>query len=150
MLTCQITYIFYIFRDLQDKDDLFDSLLRISRKHQIERQNSDDGGIEMSRISKSREDDDSNEVEMTQLRTTSRSRKSADESGVELSNFQGKKTQTMTPEESRPSSVLTPDDQKSILVILIKFVISFCFFPNHFVFLVLEWSQMIKQINSSL
>jgi hypothetical protein len=111
-----------IFRDLQDKDDLFDSLVRISRKHQIERQNSDDGGIEMSQLSKSKEDEDMNEVEMTQLRTTSRSRKSADESGVELSNFQGKKTQAPKRPESAqtPSSVLTPDDQKSILVILIK------------------------------
>jgi hypothetical protein len=115
---------FSILRDLQDKEDLFDSLLRISRKHQIERQNSDDGGIEMSQLSKPREDEDSNEVEMTQLRTTSRSRKSADESGVELSNFQGKKSRaTAAPENSQSSSsVLTPDDQKSILVILIKFV----------------------------
>lgn len=116
-------YISHDIRDLQDKDDLFDSLLRISRKYNMERQPSEDGGIEMSELSKAKEEEEANEVEMTQLRNNSRSRKNADESGVELSNFQSRKPQPNVPRPQRPqspTSVLTPDDQKSILVILIK------------------------------
>jgi hypothetical protein len=108
-------------RDLQDKDDLLDSLARISRKSTLSRQASDDGGIEMSQLAKPKEEN-ANEVEMTQLRATSRSRKRADESGVELSNFQGRSTQESQPaaRAQSPPGVLTGDDQKSILVILIK------------------------------
>jgi hypothetical protein len=75
----------------------------------------------MSQLAKPKEEN-ANEVEMTQLRATSRSRKRADESGVELSNFQGRSTQESQPaaRAQSPPGVLTGDDQKSILVILIK------------------------------
>jgi hypothetical protein len=75
----------------------------------------------MSQFAKPKEEN-SNEVEMTQLKTTTRSRKRPDESGVELSNFQGRANQEShpAPRAQSPPSVLTADDQKSILVILIK------------------------------
>ncbi len=105
--------------DLQDKDDLADSLIRISRKQSLERQNSDTG-IEMSELTKPREVEP-NEVEMTRLNQT-RPKNRADESGVELSTL-GKSQNSSPQRPQSPPGLLNADDQKSILVILTKFVL---------------------------
>mmetsp|Transcript_13315 Transcript_13315/g.13803 ORF Transcript_13315/g.13803 Transcript_13315/m.13803 type:complete len:343 (-) Transcript_13315:771-1799(-) len=73
----------------------------------------------MSNIQKSKQDEELNEVEMTHLKNNTRSKRNAEEPGVELSNMQTKKIQKETPTQ-RPQSpgLLNKDDQKSILAIL--------------------------------
>lgn len=129
-----------VYRDFGDEEDLVDSLLRIARKERTagySRKASDDGGIEMSDISrparKKAPEEKGVEVEMTRFRHDD---DDDDDDDVEMPDLVNRGNTASNDDDDddddddeSPGGLLNSGDQKSILEILAKYVIDYmCFY----------------------